>query len=368
MTKTVYNFSAGPSVLPDAALKAAAQAAIEFQETGMSLMTMSHRSKPVVAMFEETEALVRELLEVPDNFKVLFLQGGASLQFLMTAMNLIPEGATVDFAKTGAWSKKAIKEAKAFGNVNVVCDSEAETFNNIPKELKQSPEAVYLHITSNNTIFGTQWKTFPQPLNPKGYLVADMSSDIFSRPIDWTHFGLVYAGAQKNMGPAGATLVIIREDLIGSAGRQIPTMLDYETHVKSDSMFNTPPVFSVYLIHETLKWLQSLGGVGAIQAINERKANKLYAEIDRNEWFVCPTQQEDRSPMNVVFILNPEKVSEEDKEAKQKEFLAFCKARNLETLSGHRMIGGFRASIYNAMPEAGVDALIEAMQAYAAQQ
>jgi phosphoserine aminotransferase len=354
MSKEVYNFSAGPSVLPQSALEAAAQAAIDYKDTGMSLMTMSHRSKPVVAMFEEAESLVRELLAVPDSFRILFLQGGASQQFLMAPMNLLKEGASVDYTDTGAWSAKAIKEAKALANVNVISSSKESTYNYIPKDYQQSADATYLHITSNNTIYGTQWKEFPTPANPEGYLVADMSSDIFSRPIDFSNFGMIYAGAQKNMGPAGATLVIVREDLLGNTGRAIPTILDYQTHIKAESMFNTPPVFSVFMINETLKWLKSLGGVKAIEEINERKAAKLYAEIDSNPLFAGTAAVEDRSLMNVPFVLK--------EEGRDAEFLEFCKSRGLETLKGHRSVGGFRASIYNAMPEAGIDALVQAMR------
>ncbi|HSQ42493.1 MAG TPA: 3-phosphoserine/phosphohydroxythreonine transaminase [Fibrobacteraceae bacterium] len=367
MTKTVYNFSPGPSVLPEAALKAAAAAAIEFRGSGLSLLTMSHRSKPVVEMFAETEALLRELLSIPSNFKVMFLQGGASLQFCMVPMNLLPQDAIADYTDTGEWGAKATKEAKNFGKVNIAGSSKEATYTFIPKDLKQSADAVYLHVTSNNTIFGTQWKTFPTPVNPKAYLIADMSSDFLSRPIDWSKFGLVYAGAQKNAGPAGVCLVIVREDLLGKTGRVIPTMLDYTTHIKKDSMFNTPPVFSVYVMNETFKWLKAMGGVKAIQAINERKAAKLYAEIDRNPMFKGTAAVEDRSTMNVPFVFDPAKVPAEAKEAKEKEFLAFAKSRGLETLGGHRIVGGFRASIYNAMPEAGIDALISAMQDYAKQ-
>lgn len=360
MSSKIFNFSAGPSVLPQPALEAASKAAINYQDSGMSLMTMSHRSKPVVAMFEETESLIRELLKVPENFKVLFLQGGASLQFLMAPLNLSSTGDIVDYADTGAWSAKAIKEAQGvekregLGGVKVVCSSKESTYNYIPKDLQQSANARYLHITSNNTIYGTQWKTFPTPLNADGFLVADMSSDIFSRPIDFSKFGMIYAGAQKNMGPAGATLVIVREDLLESSDRDIPTMLNYQTHVKADSMFNTPPVFSVYLINETLKWLKGLGGVEAMATINEKKAAKLYAEIDGNELFEGTAALEDRSLMNVPFVLKDS--------SRDADFLAFCKERGLETLKGHRSVGGFRASIYNAMPEEGIDVLVQAMK------
>ncbi len=364
MSKTIYNFSAGPSVLPEEALKAASLACLDFKGTGMSLMTMSHRTKPVMEMFVETENLIRELLAVPSNFKVLFLGGGASLQFCMAPMNLLPQDGIADYTDTGEWGAKATKEAKQFGKVNVACSSKEANYTFLPKDLKQTAEAVYLHLTSNNTIFGTQWKTLPAPLNPNGYQVVDMSSDIFSRPIDWTRMGMVYAGAQKNAGPAGVTLVIVREDILGKSGRVVPTMLDYATHIKAESMFNTPPVFSVYVMNETMKWLKNLGGVSAMQAINERKAGKLYAEIDRNPMFQGTAAIEDRSPMNVPFVLNPEKVPAEQKEAKEKEFLSFCKEKGLETLAGHRVVGGFRASIYNAMPEAGIDTLVAAMQEF----
>lgn len=354
--KKVFNFSAGPGVLPAPVLKAASQAAIEFAGTGMSLMEMSHRSKPVVAMFNETEALVRELLNVPNNYKVLFLQGGASLQFCMVPMNLLGENEVADYTDTGAWANKALKEAKQFGKVNVASSSKESIYNHIPKDLKQDSNAKFLHVTSNNTIYGTQWKTFPTPANPNGYLVADMSSDIFSRPLDVSKFGVIYAGAQKNMGPSGVTLVIIREDLVGQLDRKIPTMLDYKTHIDGESMFNTPPVFSVYVVNQTLKWLKDLGGLTAIEAINERKAGKLYAEIERNPLFRCPVAEEDRSLMNVVFVMNNPEL--------ESGFAAFAKERGLEQLAGHRSVGGFRASIYNAMTEEGVEALIEAMQEF----
>jgi len=362
MTKTVYNFSAGPSVLPESALKAAAAACIDYKNTGISLMCMSHRTKPVMEMFTETEALVRELLAVPANYKVLFLGGGASLQFAMAPMNLLPQDGIADYTDTGEWGAKAAKEAKLFGKVNIAGSSKEANYTFLPKQLNQTANAVYLHLTSNNTVFGSQWKTLPTPVNPNGYQVIDASSDIFSRPIDWTRVGLLYAGAQKNAGPAGVCLAIIREDILGKSGRTISSMLDYAIHIKGESMFNTPPVFPVYVMNETLKWLKSVGGVAGVQAINERKAAKLYAEIDRNPMFTGTVTKEDRSTMNVVFIFDAKVVTPEAKEAKEKEFLAFAKERGLETLAGHRIVGGFRASIYNAMPEAGVDTLIAAMQ------
>lgn len=355
MTK-IYNFSAGPAVLDQSVLDATARATQDFNGHGMSLMEMSHRSKPVVDMVEETESLVRELLGVPTGYHVLFLQGGASLQFSMIPMNLLGAGQTADYTDTGAWSAKAIKEAQLFGNVNVSCSSKATVYNHIPTNLNQSEDAVYLHVTSNNTIYGTQWKSFPTPLNPSGYLVADMSSDIFSQPIDVSQFGLIYAGAQKNMGPAGVTLVIIRDDILGKVNRPIPTMMNYRTHIDKGSMFNTPPVMSIYAMNRTLAWLKENGGISAIAEKNERKAQKLYDEIEQNPLFTSPIPEADRSLMNVPFVFTDR--------GDEAAFLAYCDARGLKTLKGHRSVGGFRASIYNAMPEAGVDALIEAMRAY----
>ncbi|MDP6200615.1 MAG: 3-phosphoserine/phosphohydroxythreonine transaminase [Candidatus Marinimicrobia bacterium] len=355
MTK-VYNFSAGPAVLDQSVLVATAQAAKEYNNHGISLMEMSHRSKPVMDMVAETESLARDLLNIPDGYHVLFLQGGASLQFAMIPMNLLGEGQTADYTDTGAWSAKAIKEAKLFGNVNVACSSKESVYNHIPKNLSQSDNAIYLHVTSNNTIYGTQWKVFPNQNNSDGYLVADMSSDIFSRPIDVSQFGIIYAGAQKNMGPAGVTLVIIRDDILGKLNRPIPTMMNYQTHIDKGSMFNTPPVMSIYGVNRTLHLLKDNGGVEAMEEKNIRKAEKLYAEIERNPLFTSPIPEEDRSLMNVPFVF-----ADGGDEA---DFLSFCDGRGLKTLKGHRSVGGFRASIYNAMPEAGVDALIRAMQGY----
>jgi len=355
MTK-VYNFSAGPAVLDQSVLVATAQAAKEYNNHGISLMEMSHRSKPVMDMVAETESLARDLLNIPDGYHVLFLQGGASLQFAMIPMNLLGEGQTADYTDTGAWSAKAIKEAKLFGNVNVACSSKESVYNHIPKDLSQSDNAIYLHVTSNNTIYGTQWKVFPNQNNSDGYLVADMSSDIFSRPIDVSQFGIIYAGAQKNMGPAGVTLVIIRDDILGKLNRPIPTMMNYKTHIDKGSMFNTPPVMSIYGVNRTLHLLKDNGGVEAMEEKNIRKAETLYAEIERNPLFTSPIPEEDRSLMNVPFVF-----ADGGDEA---DFLSFCDGRGLKTLKGHRSVGGFRASIYNAMPEAGVDALIRAMQGY----
>ena len=353
----IYNFSAGPACLPEPVLAAAAEASKQYMRTGMSLMEMSHRSTPVVELFEETTERIKSLLAIPSNYHVLWLQGGASTQFSMVPLNLLPEGSSADYIETGAWSIKAIAECNKVGRANVIGSSKDVTFRFIPKECEQNTRSPYLHITSNNTIYGTQFKVFPKIENKDGVLVADMSSDILSKPIDVTEFGLIYAGAQKNMGPAGVTLVIIRDDLVGKNYRVLPTMLNYETHVKKDSMFNTPPVFSVFVVNETLKWLEDLGGLEAMAVINERKAGKLYSEIERNPLFRSPVNAVDCSLMNVPFVFNKEGMDDGT-------FLQFCDKRGLNTLKGHRSVGGFRASIYNAMPEAGVDALISAMQDY----
>ena len=358
MSYPVYNFSAGPAVLAKDVLAAVALAAVEYKGAGMSLMEMSHRSKPVVSMFDETEALLREIMDIPAEYAVLFLQGGASLQFLMAPMNLANNDQVVDYTDTGAWANKAIKEAKAWAKVNVISSSKDANYSHIPKDFTQSAEAVYLHVTSNNTIYGTQMKSFPKTTNPNGYLVADMSSDILSREINVRDFGLIYAGAQKNIGPSGVTVVIVRKDILGKVERKIPTMLDYATHIEAESMFNTPPVFSVYVMNETLKWMKANGGIKAMEARNVAKAAKLYAEIDANPLFKSPVAFEDRSDMNVTFVMNDV--------ALESEFADLCKVRNLTTLAGHRSVGGFRASIYNAMPEAGIDALILAMKDFAA--
>ncbi len=354
--KKIYNFSAGPAVLNKRVLQEASQAGTLYFNHGMSLMEMSHRSAPVVEMVEETKYLARELLNIPKNFHILFLQGGASLQFAMVPMNLLPDDATADYANTGIWSIKAMKEAENYGFINEVCSSGEKNYNSIPNQLTQTKDATYLHLTSNNTIYGTQWHRFPTPLNTNGYLVADMSSDILSREIDWSRIGLIYAGAQKNMGPAGVTLIIVKDNILGKVDRNIPSMLNYQTHIKSRSMFNTPPVFSIYVVNRTLHWLKELGGIPAIKKINERKAKKLYSEIERNSLFSSPVEKQDRSLMNVPFVFTHG--------GDETSFLFFCEKRGLVSLKGHRSVGGFRASIYNALPEEGVDSLIAAMQDY----
>ena len=353
--KKIYNFSAGPAILHSSVLEAVSKASKDYEGHGLSLLEMSHRSKPVMDMISETEFLARELLNVPDNYHILFLQGGASLQFAMVPLNLLDMNMTADYTDTGAWSAKAIKEAQLYGNVNIACSSKDTVYNHIPKKLNQSDDAVYLHITSNNTIYGTQWHEFPKPIND-GYLIADMSSDILSRSIDISRFGLIYAGAQKNIGPAGVTMVILRDEILDKVNRKIPTMMKYRTHIDKGSMFNTPPVISIFAVNRTLVWLKSIGGIDFIEKKNKLKAQKLYDEIDNNELFSSPVNVENRSMMNIPFVFT--------QQGDELSFLSFCKKRGLLTLKGHRSVGGFRASIYNAMPEEGVETLIQAMKEY----
>jgi len=348
-----HNFYAGPSILPEFTKENTAEAVMNFAGTGLSVMEVSHRSKEFVAVMDEAVALVKELLKVPDGYSVLFLQGGASLQFLMAPYNLMDKKAA--YLNTGAWSKKAIKEAKFFGEVVEVASSADANFNYIPKSYEVSADASYLHYTSNNTIFGTKVDA-PEVNLP---LVADMSSDIFSRPLDVAKYDLIYAGAQKNLGPSGATLVIVKDEALGKIDRPIPTMLDYRTHIASESMFNTPATLPVFASLQTLRWLKELGGVEAIEKVNIEKAALLYDEIDRNKLFASTVpNKEDRSLMNVTFVMAPEFAELE------KEFLEFATSKGMVGIKGHRSVGGFRASIYNAMPADSVKALVETMQEF----
>jgi len=353
----IYNFSAGPACLSQKALTGARDVLLNYQSSGISLLEMSHRSPQIVNLFEEATINLKGLLNVPDNYHVLWLQGGASLQFSMVPMNLLPDGGSADYVDTGVWSAKAISECEKIGGVNIVGSSRDSNYTFIPKSIKINNKSSYLHITSNNTIYGTQYKKYPELDNENSFLVADMSSDILSGPINVSDFGLIYAGAQKNMGPAGVTLVIIRSDLLEKKYRNIPTMMRYETHALKDSMFNTPPVFSVCVVNETLKWLKELGGLGEMEQINIEKSNLLYNEIERNSLFTSPVNKEDRSTMNIPFVFADTNISDQI-------FLDFCNHRNLKTLTGHRSVGGFRASIYNAMPISGVNALIDSMKEF----
>ena len=351
--KKAYNFNAGPCVLPQAAIDGSIEALKDFAGTGMSVICVSHRSKEWDAVMAETRALWRELLHIPEEYEILFLGGGASLQFLMVPMNLLETKAA--YLETGVWAKKALKEAKGLGNAVCVASSADKTYNYIPKGFEIPKDADYFHITTNNTIYGTEIKyDMDCPVN----LVADMSSDIMSRPVDVTKYALIYGGAQKNVGPAGVTFVIIRKDILGKVTRYLPTMLNYQTHIDGESMFNTPPVFSIYVMKETLKWLKSIGGVEAIHKLNVEKAKMLYDEIDRNSLFVGTAEKEDRSIMNVCFVMAP------GKEALQDEFMEFAKARGMVGIKGHRSVGGFRASLYNACPKEAVEALIATMQEF----
>lgn len=347
------NFSAGPAILPQSVLQQASEAIINYAGTGLSLLEVSHRSKEFVATMEKATALVRELMQLNDDYAVLFLSGGASTQFFMAPMNLLNEDEEAGYVNTGSWARNAIKEAKAFGKVNVLASSEPENFTFIPKGYDIPDHLKYLHLTSNNTIFGTQYKEWPTTSVP---LVCDMSSDIFSKPIDASRFDLIYAGAQKNMGPAGVTLVVVRKSALGTVSRYLPTMLNYETHIKNESMYNTPPVFAIYVSMLTMEWIVQNGGLEGMAARNEEKAGMLYDEIDRNPLFYGHAVAEDRSLMNVCFRLH-----EESWEA---DFLRLCAQNGLDGLKGHRSVGGFRASIYNAMEKEGVQRLVETMQQF----
>jgi phosphoserine aminotransferase len=355
-TTRIVNFAAGPAVLPLPVLEEAQRDLLALPGVGMSVMEISHRSKTFEDILHRAIDDIRALANIPPNYKVLLLQGGASLQFSMVPMNLLTQGATADYIVTGGWSQKAVKEAKKVGKTNVAWTEGAEVFTRIPRqdELKLTPGAAYVHMTSNNTLFGTQWKSLPDVGDAP--LVNDASSDIYSRPIDVAKHGLIYAGAQKNLGPSGVTLVIIREDLLSRATDSLATMLNYKTHAENDSLYNTPPTFGVYVLGLTMKWLRGAGGLEAIAKVNERKAGKLYAEIDRTGFYRGTAQKDSRSLMNVTFRLPSEEL--------EKKFVKDSTAAGLDGLKGHRSVGGMRASIYNAFPEEGVDALVQFMREF----
>lgn len=357
MADRVYNFSPGPATLPYEVLEKAGQDVVNFRQTGIGLIEISHRSKEFMAVAEETETNLRQLMQIPDNYKVLFLQGGASSQFFMVPMNLLGQGKKATYLNTGTWAKKAIKEAQLFGEVEVAYSSEKSNFNRVPKqgEYTVADDSEYLYYVSNNTIYGTEFAETPQTAK---MLVSDMSSDILSRPIDVTKFGLIFAGAQKNLGPAGVTIVIIRDDLLDKTPANTPTMLCYKTHADKGSMFNTPPCFAVYIVGEVLKWLQKMGGVAAMEKINKEKAALLYGAIDDGDYYRGHAEKESRSLMNVTFNLATPEL-----EAK---FIGEAAAIGLSGLKGHRSIGGCRASIYNAFPLEGVVKLVAFMQDFAA--
>ena len=352
----VHNFSAGPAILPQAAIDASVEALKNFAGTGLSLIEVSHRSKEYEAVVEEATQLVKDILKLNDDFAVVFLQGGASLQFDMIPMNWLGDNQTAAYVNTGVWASRAIKEAKMFGKVNVLASSEDKNFSYIPKDYTIPSDAAYYHCTSNNTIYGTEMFSFPDTHGVP--LVCDMSSDIFSRPFDANKFDMIYAGAQKNMGPAGTTLVILKKSFLEKrAARTIPTMLDYKVHIDNGSMYNTPSVFAIFVCMHTLRWIKSIG-LEAMEARNKAKADTLYAEIDRNPLFVGTVAKEDRSRMNVNFVLNDKSLED--------EFLKFCKDKNLSGLKGHRSVGGLRASLYNALELESVQALVDAMQEFEA--
>ena len=350
-----YNFNAGPCVLPKEAVESAIEAIRDFDGTGIGILEISHRTPGWERIMKETADLWRELLNIPDNYQVIFLGGGASTQFFEVPANLLSKKAA--YLQTGVWAKKAVKEAKFYGETVVVASFEDKNYTYIPKNYTVPADADYFHITTNNTIYGTE---IHEDMDCPVTLVADMSSDIMSRPVDIKKYGLIYGGAQKNVGPAGVTFVIVREDILGKVERKLQTMVDYRTHIgdeeKNRSMFNTPPVFPIFVMHETLKWVKSLGGLEAMYKINKQKAELLYNEIDRNKMFVGTAQKEDRSLMNVCFVM------EEAYKDKEADFMAFAKERGMVGIKGHRSVGGFRASIYNACPIEAVEALVKCMQ------
>ena len=348
-----HNFNAGPSILPDVVLQNAAKAIIDFNGSGLSLLSISHRTKDFEDVLNEAQALFRELMNIPDNYKIFFVGGGASTQFFHIPANFLKTKA--GYVNTGVWSKKAIKEAKHYGEVQVVATSEDRNFTYIPKGFEIPADLDYLYICTNNTIYGSEYKTDIDSPVP---LFADMSSDILSRPVDVTKYALIYGGAQKNLAPAGLTFVIIRDDMLEKVVRELPTMMNVNTHVDNNSMFNTPPVFQIYVLNETLKWIKSLGGLEAMYKINLEKAELLYNEIDRNPLFRGTVEKEDRSLMNICFVMA------EGHEDLVPEFMEFAKARGMVGIKGHRLVGGFRASCYNACPKESVEALVACMQEF----
>ncbi|MBP3942900.1 3-phosphoserine/phosphohydroxythreonine transaminase [Sphingobacteriaceae bacterium WQ 2009] len=348
-----HNFGAGPCILPKEVFQEASQAVVDFNNSGLSILEISHRSKDFEAVIAEAERLVRELLNVPQGYSILFLQGGASTQFAMVPLNLLADGAQAAYLDTGVWASKAAKEAKKIGDVAIVGSSADKNYTYIPKNIEVPADAAYFHYTSNNTIYGTEVFDIPSTVAP---LVCDMSSDIFSRTINVADYALIYAGAQKNMGPAGVTLVIVKDDILGKSGRTLPTIFDYESHSKAGSMYNTPPVFSIYVSMLNLRWLKAKGGIDVIEQENIIKARALYGEIDRNPFFKGTAVEEDRSRMNVTFVMeNPEL---------EASFLELAKERGLIGLKGHRSVGGFRASMYNALSISSVNALVDTMKEF----
>jgi phosphoserine aminotransferase len=352
--KKIHNFNAGPSVLPAIVFQQAAAAVLNFNDTGLSILEIGHRTPEFTAVMEEARSLVKELMKLDADHEVLFLHGGVSTQFMQVPMNLLDTKETAAFADTGVWSSKAIKEAKFFGKAEVVCSSKEKNYNFIPKDFAVPNDARYFHITTNNTIYGTQWQRIPKTSIP---LVADMSSDILSRVLDFNSFDLIYAGVQKNLGPAGANLLIINKNILGKIKRPIPTIMDFRNHIQEKSMLNTPPVFAIYVCLLTLRWLKEQGGIAAIEKKNTEKADLLYNEIDNNPFFIGTVAMEDRSKMNVCFVMKDTSF--------EKDFLDYAISLGIIGINGHRSVGGFRASLYNALPLSSVQVLVKAMQTFA---
>ncbi|TAL46560.1 MAG: 3-phosphoserine/phosphohydroxythreonine transaminase [Chitinophagaceae bacterium] len=351
----IHNFNSGPSILPKEVFEEASRSVLDFNDSGLSILEIGHRTAQFQAVMDEARSLVKGLMQLDDDHEVLFLHGGASTQFMQVPMNLLNENGIAAYTETGTWANKAIKEAKLFGHVEIAGSSKETNYTSIPKNLTISPTAAYMHITTNETIAGTQWKNIPYDCGVP--LVADMSSDILSRLLDFNRFGLIYAGAQKNMGAAGVNIVVVNENILGKVNRTIPAILDYRNHIEEGSMMNTPPVFAVYVAMLTLRWLKKQGGVAAIEKINEQKAKLLYDTLDSLPVFKGPVSKEDRSTMNVVFVMNDPSL--------EKEFLERCKTEGMYGIKGHRSVGGFRASLYNALPLESVKALTEVMKEFA---
>ena len=350
----VHNFNAGPSILPKEVFQQASEAVLNYQNSGLSILEIGHRTSTFQAVMDEARALVKELMKLDADREVLFLHGGASTQFMQVPMNLLDDKETAAYADTGVWGIKAIKEAKLFGKVEVVCSGKESNYTHIPKDFAVPNDAKYFHITTNNTIYGSQWQKIPKTSTP---LVGDMSSDIFSRVIDFNAFDLIYAGAQKNMGPAGVNLLVVNKNILGKVKRAIPTIMDYRNHIKEGSMLNTPPVFAVFVCMLTLRWLKALGGVAAVEKLNDAKAALLYQEIDSNPLFTGTVAEEDRSKMNACFVMKNTSLEE--------AFLTFTKEKGIVGIKGHRLVGGFRASLYNALPISSVEVLVQAMKEFA---
>lgn len=351
----IHNFNAGPSILPKEVFQKASEAVLNFNNSGLSILEIGHRTAVFEDVMNEARSLVKELMRLNDDFEVLFLHGGASTQFMQVPMNLLSDDGIASYTETGTWAGKAIKEAKLFGHVEIAGSTKESNYTSMPKELSVTPTAAYLHITTNETIAGTQWNTIPY--NTGVPLVADMSSDILSRDIDFSKFSLIYAGAQKNMGAAGVNLVVVNKNVLGKTNRTIPTILDYRNHIKEGSMLNTPPVFAVYVAMLTLKWLKEQGGVTAIEKINNEKASLLYSTLEAIPFINLPVAKEDRSKMNVVFTMNDEQL--------EKEFLQTCKENEMYGVKGHRSVGGFRISLYNALPMSSVEAVVQLLKEFA---